>query len=80
MGRLALIRPRIISFEQIGFVKGHSIFDNAFLAQELFQDLVVKIYGENIIFKVDITKAYDNLNWELLYNVLNLFGFKDDFY
>ncbi|KAI0513597.1 hypothetical protein KFK09_009624 [Dendrobium nobile] len=50
--------------EQTGFVKGRSIFDNVLLAQEMIHDLNAKISGGNVIFKMDISKAYDNLNWK----------------
>ncbi|KAI0510194.1 hypothetical protein KFK09_010794 [Dendrobium nobile] len=77
--RLVNILPRIISHNQTGFVKGRSILDNILLTQEIAHDINVKSKGGNIIFKLDITKAYDNLNWEFLYKVLALFGFSDDF-
>ncbi|PKU78492.1 integrator complex subunit 11 [Dendrobium catenatum] len=77
--RLAIILLRIISLNQTGFVKGRSISDNVLLAQELVNDINTKVSGGNIIFKLDITKAYDNLDWNFLYKVLSLFGFSQDF-
>ncbi|PKU61162.1 integrator complex subunit 11 [Dendrobium catenatum] len=77
--RLSLILPKIISLNQTGFVKGRSIFDNILLAQEMVYDINAKITGGNILFKLDITKAYDNLNWEFLYKTLSMFGFNQNF-
>ncbi|PKU72355.1 putative mitochondrial protein [Dendrobium catenatum] len=77
--RLVDILPRIVSVNQTGFVKGKSIFDNVLLAQEIIHDINAKVNGGNIIFKLDITKAYDNLNWDFLYNVLSFFGFNQAF-
>ncbi|PKU75977.1 integrator complex subunit 11 [Dendrobium catenatum] len=77
--RLSLILSRIISINQTGFVKGRSIFDNILLAQEVVHDLNVKGNDGNIIFKLDITKAYDNLKWNYLYKILHLFGFNQNF-
>ncbi|PKU60434.1 hypothetical protein MA16_Dca028244 [Dendrobium catenatum] len=77
--RLSSILPNIISINQTGFVKGRNIFDNILLAQEMVHDLNAKVTGGNILFKLDITKAYDNLKWDFLYNVLKLMGFNDFF-
>ncbi|PKU73053.1 Putative ribonuclease H protein [Dendrobium catenatum] len=73
--RLIEILPRIISVNQTGFVKGRIIFDNILLVQEMTHDINSKGKGGNIIYKLDISKAYDNLNWNFLYKILSLFGF-----
>ncbi|PKU87700.1 Putative ribonuclease H protein [Dendrobium catenatum] len=77
--RLINILPRIISLNQTGYVKGRSIFDNILLAQEITHDINVKSKGGNVIFKLDISKAYENLNWNFLYKILSLFGFGNSF-
>ncbi|PKU66869.1 integrator complex subunit 11 [Dendrobium catenatum] len=77
--RLESILPRIISSNQTGFVKGRTIFNNVLLTQELAHDINTKVKGSNIILKLDISKAYDNLNWNFLYKVLSLFGFSNFF-
>ncbi|KAI0494122.1 hypothetical protein KFK09_024253 [Dendrobium nobile] len=77
--RLAKLLPGFISLNQTGFVKGRTISDNVLLAQELTHDLNTKSTGGNIIFKLDITKAYDNLDWNFLYKILDLFGFNQNF-
>ncbi|KAI0511688.1 hypothetical protein KFK09_012320 [Dendrobium nobile] len=79
VSRMAVFLPKIISLEQTGFVKGRSIFDNVLLAQEMIHDLNAKISGGNVIFKMDISKAYDNLNWKFLYKIMHLFGFNSQY-
>ncbi|KAI0511114.1 hypothetical protein KFK09_011737 [Dendrobium nobile] len=79
VSRMAVFLPKIISLEQTGFVKGRSIFDNVLLAQEIIHDLNAKISGGNVIFKMDISKAYDNLNWKFLYKIMHLFGFNSQY-
>ncbi|KAI0498690.1 hypothetical protein KFK09_019586 [Dendrobium nobile] len=77
--RLSILLPKIISPFQMGFVKGRSIADNILLAQELCQDLDIKVRGGNMVMKLDIAKAYDNINWSFLYKILSLFGFDSNF-
>ncbi|KAI0492033.1 hypothetical protein KFK09_026298 [Dendrobium nobile] len=69
----------IIGRMMMGFVKGRAITENILLAQELSQDLDVRIRGGNVILKLDIAKAYDNINWNFIYFMLELFGFNSVF-
>ncbi|PKU83495.1 integrator complex subunit 11 [Dendrobium catenatum] len=71
--------PKIISANQTGFMKGRSIFYNILLVQEMIHDINYKGKGGNIIYKLGISKAYDNLNWNFLYKILSLFGFCQTF-
>lgn len=77
--RLARIFPIIIFINQTGFMKGRNIIDNVLLAQELVHYINVRIRGHNIIYKLNISKAYDNINWTFLVKILNLFGFDERF-
>ncbi|PKU79583.1 hypothetical protein MA16_Dca000929 [Dendrobium catenatum] len=61
MNRLTVLLPKLISPYQMGFVKGKAISDNILLAQEFCND-DVKCRGGNMIMKLDILKAYDNIN------------------
>ncbi|KAI0498287.1 hypothetical protein KFK09_021528 [Dendrobium nobile] len=79
VNRLSVLLPKLVSSNQMGFVKGRAIVDNILIAQEFCQDLDIKTRGGNMILKLDIAKAYDNINWSFIYNMLRSFGFDDRF-
>lgn len=64
------ILPSMISPEQGTFIPGRSIFENIMLAQEMVHSLNRKSQGENFVIKIDMSKAYDCVNWSFLLNVL----------
>jgi len=75
-GRLpSSITSQIISIEQRGFVRDCNISDCVILASEAINSLDKKQYGGNIALKVDISKAFDTLDWNFLVMVLRNFGF-----
>lgn len=53
--------------------------ENIALAQELVQELGRKTRGSNVIFKLDMAKAYDKFEWDFLFIMLKRFGFSLDF-
>lgn len=75
--RMSELLPKLISLNQIGFIKGRNIFDNILLEQELINDININIKtkGHNAIIKLDITNVYDNLSRSFLLEILKLFGF-----
>ncbi|KAL0329003.1 UNVERIFIED_CONTAM: hypothetical protein Sradi_4887000 [Sesamum radiatum] len=75
--RLSRILPRIIAPSQSGFVGGRLISDNILLAQELIHTLDKKRRYENVVYKLDMAKAYDRVQWQFLYNVLRKMGFNE---
>jgi exonuclease III len=77
--RLALIMPSLISMEQRGFIKGRNIIDCICLASEAANLLHNKVFGGNLLLKIDITKAFDTLEWPFLITVLRGFGFCEKF-
>ena len=77
--RLACITSRIISIEQHGFVHDRNISDCIILASEAINSLDKIQYGGNIALKVDISKAFDTLDWNFLIMVLHNFGFSSTF-
>lgn len=77
--RLASILPSIISDNQKGFIKGRNIKDCLCLASEAVNLLDKKAYGGNLALKIDITKAFDTLDWGFLLKVLSCFGFDQTF-
>ena len=77
--RLASILPSIVSSNQKGFIKGRNIKDCLCLASEAINLLDKKAYGGNLALKIDITKAFDTLDWGFLLKVLSCFGFNQTF-
>nr|XP_027102884.1 uncharacterized protein LOC113724156 [Coffea arabica] len=73
--RLAPILSKIISPNQSGFVRGRCIADNYLLAQEVIAGIKQKARGGNVVFKLDMMKAYDRMMWPFLVKVLRSFGF-----
>jgi hypothetical protein len=77
--RLASILPSIISEEQMGFIHDRNIKDCLCIASEAVNLLHNKSFGGNLALKIDISKAFDTLEWPFLLNVLKNFGFNDVF-
>ncbi|PNX82112.1 ribonuclease H, partial [Trifolium pratense] len=77
--RLAQILPSIVSKEQRGFIQGRNIKDCICIASEAINLLHNKTFGGNLALKIDITKAFDTLDWSFLIKVLQQFGFNTTF-
>lgn len=69
----------VISQEEATFVTGWDINDNILLAQELIHHLDKHIWGTNVIFKLDIIKAFDRVSWLFLRKLHLQFGFHSFF-
>ncbi|KAH7866207.1 hypothetical protein Vadar_017075 [Vaccinium darrowii] len=68
--RIQVVLPHIIDPVQSGFVKGRRITDNIFLTQEIMRDYHKSSPSPKCALKVDIMKAYDNVRWEFLWDIL----------
>lgn len=67
----------LITPYQNAFIKGRSITDNILIAHEIF-DIMGKKKGRKGFFgalKIDISKAYDRLDWKFLKAVLIAMNF-----
>ncbi|KAI3461929.1 hypothetical protein Pfo_018592 [Paulownia fortunei] len=73
--RLAKLLPDLIAPSQSGFVQGRLISDNILLAQELIHSIDSRQVQDNVVFKLDMAKAYDRVQWGFLYKVLQKMGF-----
>ncbi|KAK4410306.1 hypothetical protein Sango_0103600 [Sesamum angolense] len=73
--RLGHLLPKVISLSQSGFVPVRLLSDNVLLAQELVHSLESRRPDANVVFKLDMAKAYDRVSWEFLYQVLRRKGF-----
>ncbi|KAJ9556757.1 hypothetical protein OSB04_011371 [Centaurea solstitialis] len=75
--RIKPILPSLISANQTAFVKDKLITDNIIIAFEMLHSMhrnTRKKQGEMAI-KVDVSKAYDRLNWDFLRQMLLALGF-----
>jgi hypothetical protein len=75
--RLKLILPDIISLNQSAFVPGRLITENVLLAYELTHFMQQKRTGlEGLAaLKLDMSKAYDRVEWGFLRRMMNKLGF-----
>lgn len=67
------VLPVLISEEQSAFVGVRNIQDGILFANEVVD--LWKKKQKGVILKLDFQKAYDNLSWNFLFEMLSKFGF-----
>lgn len=77
--RLKKILPNIISSTQSAFVPGRLITNNVLLAYELIHHLRSKTKGVGGLttIKLDMSKAYDRVEWVFLVKMMHRMGFHE---
>ncbi|GAU42304.1 hypothetical protein TSUD_136900 [Trifolium subterraneum] len=77
--RLKTCLGKCVSEEQSAFVQGRSILDNALIAIEIIHYLKRKSKGAKgeLALKIDISKAYDKVEWRFLKGVLMRMRFSE---
>eukprot|EP00253_Pinus_taeda_P001601 PITA_01601 len=76
-----IIKPilsRHISFEQFGFLNGQQIHEAIGVAQEVLHS-VKQQNKKGAVLKIDLSKAFDRINWIYIWLLLIHLGFKVDF-
>ncbi|KAL9686472.1 hypothetical protein QQ045_023932 [Rhodiola kirilowii] len=77
--RLKPVLDYLVDQSQAAFVKGRNIANNISLVQELLCKYNRKHLSKRCMLKIDITKAYDMVDWSFLKTILGLFGFPSIF-
>ena len=72
--RLKKVVGKVVSKAQGAFVEGRQILDVVLIANETI-DSVLKNNENGILCKLDIEKAYDNVDWSFLLTVMQKMGF-----
>ncbi|XP_058749287.1 uncharacterized protein LOC131622279 [Vicia villosa] len=77
--RIKMILPEIVDEEQSAFIHGRLITDNALLAMECFHWMKKKTKGKKgvMALKLDMSKAYDRIEWEFIIGTLQSMGFPE---
>lgn len=68
--RLKLFINEAVQQNQVGFVKGRLLCENVLLASELISNFNVEGVVTRGCLQIDLTKAYDSLDWNFLLNIL----------
>uniref|UniRef100_A0A803NH51 Reverse transcriptase domain-containing protein n=1 Tax=Cannabis sativa TaxID=3483 RepID=A0A803NH51_CANSA len=78
--RMRGILPKLISPTQTAFVKGRCITENTLIAREVVHSMKRKKGKRGfMMIKIDMEKAYDNLDWDFIIVVLYQMGFSNCF-
>jgi hypothetical protein len=77
--RMKVVLPQIISPQQSAFVPGHLISDNILAAYETLHTMSTCMRGKKgyMVVKVDMSKAYDRVEWKFLEKIMCRLGFVD---
>ena len=75
--RLKVILPNIIDESRSAFVKGRMIYDNIMVAHESIHSMMNKNSGRMgwMAAKMDMSKAYDKVEWDYLEGIMRVMRF-----
>ncbi|XP_041016205.1 uncharacterized protein LOC121258730 [Juglans microcarpa x Juglans regia] len=76
--RLKLVLDKIIAKNQSAFIPGTLILDNIIVAYETLHSMKTRSKGKggSMALKMDISKAYDRVEWNFLKAVMQRMGFR----
>ncbi|XP_062097435.1 uncharacterized protein LOC133803386 [Humulus lupulus] len=77
--RLALVLPSLVNQNQGAFVKNRLLAHNILILQDIIKGYKRKNISPRRVLKIDLSKAYDMLDWNFLEDILNEFRFPAKF-
>ena len=67
--------PNFIDHSQATFIKNRHISSNIIVTQEIIHSFSFKTWNQKaFLLKLDLTKAFDHLDWEFIVAALNRLG------
>lgn len=76
INRMKAFFPEIISPHQSAFVKGFQITDNIIIAHKMLRFLKRdKSSNHHMAIKIDMSKAYDRVEWDMIISMMKRVGF-----
>ncbi|GJY53712.1 non-LTR retroelement reverse transcriptase-like protein [Tanacetum coccineum] len=77
--RLKVLLPKFITPNQSAFVKDRLLMENLLLATEIINDYHKEDITARCAMKIDISKAFDSVQWPFLLNVLKALDMPDKY-
>jgi hypothetical protein len=77
--KMKTVLPFIVSPNQSAFTPGRHITDNIIVAFEAFHSIVNRLKGKQgfMALKLDMSKAYDRVEWDFLEAIMRKIGFSE---
>lgn len=77
--RLKKILPSVITENQSSFIKGRLLMENVLLASKLVKDYHKDSVSPRGVMKIDISKAFDSIQWIFVFRSLEALGIPEKF-
>ncbi|XP_074314256.1 uncharacterized protein LOC141649465 [Silene latifolia] len=77
--RLSVVLPDLVSENQGALIEGRSIIENVLICQDIVKMYNRQAVSPRCLFKIDLQKAYDTVEWSFVAQLLDGMGFPSDF-